>query len=60
MSGNAVKEMLGCSAAQVSRMLHEGLNQLRMILGGGAGGAFGAGGAGGEVDVQKDGGHAMQ
>jgi RNA polymerase sigma-70 factor, ECF subfamily len=60
MSGNNVKELLGCSAAQVSRMLHEGLDQLRMVLGGGGGGAGGAGAARGEVDVQKDGGHAMQ
>jgi RNA polymerase sigma-70 factor (ECF subfamily) len=29
MSGNEVKDLLGCSASQVSRMLHEGLEQLR-------------------------------
>jgi RNA polymerase sigma-70 factor (ECF subfamily) len=29
LSGNEVKELLGCSAAQVSRLLHEGLEQLR-------------------------------
>jgi RNA polymerase sigma-70 factor (ECF subfamily) len=59
MSGNDVKDLLGCSAAQVSRMLHEGLDQLRVVLGGGAGGA-GAGGGGEGVDVTKDGGHAVQ
>ena len=32
MSGNEVKELLGCSASQVSRALHEGLEQLRTIL----------------------------
>ena len=31
-SGNEVKDLLGCSASQVSRMLHEGLEQLRTTL----------------------------
>jgi RNA polymerase sigma-70 factor (ECF subfamily) len=29
LSGNDVKDLLGCSASQVSRLLHEGLEQLR-------------------------------
>jgi RNA polymerase sigma-70 factor (ECF subfamily) len=33
MSGNDVKELLGYSAVQVSRLLHEGLEQLRQVLG---------------------------
>jgi len=32
MAGNDVKELLGCSAAEVSRQLHRGLEQLRGIL----------------------------
>jgi RNA polymerase sigma factor (sigma-70 family) len=32
LSGNEVKELLGCSAAGVSRRLHQGLEQLRTAL----------------------------
>ncbi len=32
LSGNDVKELLGCSASQVSRMLHEGLEHLRRLM----------------------------
>jgi RNA polymerase sigma-70 factor (ECF subfamily) len=32
VSGNDVKDLLGCSASQVSRMLHEGLEQLRRVM----------------------------
>ena len=32
VSGNEVKDLLGCSAGQVSRMLHEGLDRLRRVL----------------------------
>ncbi len=32
MSGNEVGELLGCSASDVSRRLHEGLDQLRRFL----------------------------
>src|SRR3954447_10916209 len=32
MAGNDVKELLGCSAAEVSRQLHRGLEQLRGLL----------------------------
>jgi len=32
MAGNDVKELLGCSAAEVSRQLHRGLEQLRGML----------------------------
>jgi RNA polymerase sigma-70 factor (ECF subfamily) len=32
LSGNEVKELLGCSAAEVSRRLHEGLDLLREKL----------------------------
>src|SRR5205809_50456 len=32
LSGNEVKDLLGYSASQVSRMLHEGLEQLRNVL----------------------------
>ena len=31
-SGNEVKQMLGCSASQVSRRLHEGMEYLRAVL----------------------------
>jgi RNA polymerase sigma-70 factor (ECF subfamily) len=31
-SGNEVKELLGCSAAEVSRRLHEGMERLRELL----------------------------
>jgi RNA polymerase sigma-70 factor (ECF subfamily) len=31
-SGNEVKELLGCSAAEVSRRLHEGMERLREFL----------------------------
>ncbi len=33
-SGNAVKELLGCSAAEVSRRLYAGMEQLRSLLAG--------------------------
>lgn len=32
MSGNKVKDLLGCSAAEVSRHLHRGLEQLRRAM----------------------------
>ena len=32
LSGNEVKDLLGCSAAGVSRRLHEGLEQMRITL----------------------------
>jgi len=48
MSGNDVKDLLGCSAAQVSRMLHQGLDQLRTVL------------AGDDAGAKKDGDHAVQ
>lgn len=32
MSGNEVKALLGCSAAEVSRQLHRGVEQLRVLL----------------------------
>lgn len=32
MSGNEVKDLLGCSAAEVSRHLHRGLEQLRRAM----------------------------
>ena len=32
VSGNEVKEMLGCSAAEVSRQLHRGMEMLRQSL----------------------------
>ena len=32
MSGNEVSELLGSSAANVSRRLHEGLDRLRRLL----------------------------
>jgi RNA polymerase sigma-70 factor (ECF subfamily) len=32
MSGNEVKDLLGCSASEVSRRLHQGLEQLRGYL----------------------------
>jgi RNA polymerase sigma factor (sigma-70 family) len=32
MSGNEVKDLLGCSAAEVSRQLHRGLEQLRGVM----------------------------
>ena len=32
MSGNAVKELLGCSGAEVSRRLHQGMELLRVRL----------------------------
>jgi DNA-directed RNA polymerase specialized sigma24 family protein len=32
LSGNDVKELLGCSASQVSRILHEGLEHLRRLM----------------------------
>ena len=32
LSGNEVKELLGCSAAEVSRQLHAGMEQLRGLL----------------------------
>ena len=32
LGGNEVKELLGCSAAEVSRLLHQGLEQLRRLL----------------------------
>jgi RNA polymerase sigma-70 factor (ECF subfamily) len=32
LSGNDVKDLLGCSASQVSRMLHDGLEQLRLSM----------------------------
>jgi RNA polymerase sigma-70 factor (ECF subfamily) len=32
MSGNEVMNLLGCSASQVSRMLHEGLERLRVLM----------------------------
>ena len=38
MSGNEVSELLGCSASDVSRRLHEGLDQLRRFLADGQGG----------------------
>lgn len=42
MAGNDVKELLGCSAAEVSRQLHRGLEQLRgMMADGPAGNAEG-------------------
>jgi RNA polymerase sigma factor (sigma-70 family) len=31
-SGNEVKELLGCSASEVSRRLHEGMELLRNLL----------------------------
>ena len=37
MSGNEVSELLGCSALDVSRRLHEGLDQLRRFLADGQG-----------------------
>lgn len=32
LSGNEVKNLLGCSAAEISRTLHKGLEQLRKML----------------------------
>ena len=32
MSGNEVKDLLGCSASEVSRQLHAGMEQLRGLL----------------------------
>ena len=32
LSGNEVAEILGCSAAEVSRRLHEGMDRLRELL----------------------------
>ena len=32
MSGNEAKDLIGCSAAEVSRHLHRGLEQLRRLL----------------------------
>jgi RNA polymerase sigma-70 factor, ECF subfamily len=32
MSGNEVKALLGCSAAQVSKQLHSGMQRLRLLL----------------------------
>ena len=32
LAGNDVKELLGCSAAEVSRQLHRGLEQLRGLM----------------------------
>jgi RNA polymerase sigma-70 factor (ECF subfamily) len=32
LAGNEVKELLGCSAAEVSRQLHRGLEQLRGLM----------------------------
>jgi DNA-directed RNA polymerase specialized sigma24 family protein len=34
MSGNEVKGLLGCSAAEVSRRLYSGMEQLRTLLSG--------------------------
>jgi RNA polymerase sigma-70 factor (ECF subfamily) len=33
MSGMQVKELLGCSSAEVSRQLHRGMDELRRVLG---------------------------
>ena len=32
LSGNEVKDLLGCSAGEVSRQLHRGMEQLRGLL----------------------------
>lgn len=34
MSGNEVKSLLGCSASEVSRRLHQGMERLRVMLAG--------------------------
>lgn len=34
MSGNEVKSLLGCSASEVSRRLHQGMERLRRLLAG--------------------------
>jgi RNA polymerase sigma-70 factor (ECF subfamily) len=42
MSGDDVKNLLGCSAAEVSRQLHRGLDQLRRMMNASIAGAKGA------------------